>query len=53
MGVHCGKDGTKKAFWETFGLLSAIKQPKMVQLVRSTIQIEDLYVGNIFLNLKF
>ena len=54
MGVHFGKNGTKKAFWETFGLLiSAIKQTKMVQLIRSTIQIEELYMGNIFQNFQF
>ena len=53
MGVHFGKNGTKRAFWETFGLLSAIKQPEMFQLVRSTIQIEELYMGNIFQHLQF
>ena len=33
------------------GLLSAIKQPKMVQLIISKIQIKDLYMENLILKI--
>ena len=52
-GVHVGKNGTERPFLENCGSLSAIKQPKMVQLIRSKIQNYNLYVGNIFQDLEF
>ena len=40
--VNFGKNNTKRPFLVNFGSLSAIKQPKMVQLIRSKIQNEYL-----------
>ena len=51
--VNFGKNNTKRPFLVSFGSLSAIKQPKMVQLIRSKNQNENLYLGNIFQYLEF
>ena len=51
--MNFGKNNTKGPFLVIFGLLSAIKQPKMVQLIRSKFQNYNLYVGNIFQDLEF
>ena len=40
------KNGTTRAFLVNCGLLSAIKQPGMVQLIRSNIQNQSFYVEN-------
>ena len=37
-GVQFGKNGTKRPFLENCGLVSAIKQPKMFQLIGSKIK---------------
>ena len=50
--VHCEKNGTNRLFMENCGLLSAIRQPQMVQSIRSTIQIEVLCMRNIIQHLE-
>ena len=52
-GVHFGKIGTKGPFLENCGLLSAIRQPKMVQLIRSKIYKNNLYLEKLFKDLEF
>ena len=51
--VHFRKIGTRRPFLKTCGLLSEIKQPKSIQLMRSKIQKYNWYVGNIFQDLAF
>ena len=51
--VCCENNGTNWTFLENCGWLSAIRQPKIVQLISSTIQIEVLYVRNIIQHLEF
>ena len=46
-------NGTKRPFLENCGLLSAIRQQKMVKLIISTINIEALYMRNIIQHLEF
>ena len=47
------KNCTKKSFLVYCGLLSAIKQPRMVQLIRSNIQNYSFYVENFSQDLDF
>ena len=47
-GVHFGKNGTERTFLENCGLLSAIKQPKMVQIISSKIENDNSHVESCF-----
>ena len=52
-GVHFEKHCTKMPFLVYCGLLSAIKQPRMVQLIRSNIQNYRFYVETFSQDLDF